>query len=205
MRWSLRPLLLQAASPVGLPGTPRGSAQGQGYGQRVTSLFLPTVTFSHLCLFSSLLLPLPLSLAPGPAPSPIVPAGKLDTTSTVLSSGEALKKTNFVGVLSNFALVIASPFAPGGYLPFPCRLPTADCRLPTANYQLPTANCWSVAEIPPTPLPAGPVPPTAGRRGYCHCPPPTPCPGTTLSVGDRGTNVVPAWYRIDPAGHCSLT
>ena len=60
---SLFPLLLHAASPVGLLGL--------GYGQRVTSLFLPTVTFSHLCLFSSLLLPLPLSLAPGPAPSPI--------------------------------------------------------------------------------------------------------------------------------------
>ncbi len=37
------------------------------------------------------------------APSPIVPARKLNTTSTVLSSGEALKKKNFVGVLLNFA------------------------------------------------------------------------------------------------------
>ena len=36
------------------------------------------------------------------APLPILPAGKLNTTSTVLSSGEALKKTNSVGVLSNF-------------------------------------------------------------------------------------------------------
>ncbi len=33
-----------------------------------------------------------------------------------LSSGKALKKTNSVRVLSNFALVIAPPFAPGGYL-----------------------------------------------------------------------------------------
>ncbi len=37
------------------------------------------------------------------APSPVVPAGKLDTTRTVLPSGEALKKKNFVGVLSNFS------------------------------------------------------------------------------------------------------
>ena len=35
------------------------------------------------------------------APSPILPAGKLYTTPTVLSSGEALKKMNFVGILLN--------------------------------------------------------------------------------------------------------
>ncbi len=57
----------------------------------------------------------PQGIHPGySAPSPIVPAGKHYTTPTVLSSGEALKKTNSVRVLSNFALVIAPPFAPGG-------------------------------------------------------------------------------------------
>ncbi len=39
------------------------------------------------------------------APSPIVPASKLYTTSTVLSSGEGLKKRNFVGIMLN-----SSPF-----------------------------------------------------------------------------------------------
>ena len=60
---------------------------------------------------------------------PIVPAGKLYTTPTMLSSGEALKKTNFVGIMWNSSPVIASPFAPGGSLPFPanCLLPTAYC------------------------------------------------------------------------------
>ena len=61
------------------------------------------------------------------APSPIVPAGKLYTTSTVLSSGEGLKKRNFVRVLSNFAPVLASPFAPGAPLSILFFLPTANC------------------------------------------------------------------------------
>ena len=59
----------------------------------------------------------PQGIHPGRSePSPIVPAGKLDTTPTVLSSGEALKKTNSVGVLLNSSLVLAPPFAPGGSL-----------------------------------------------------------------------------------------
>ena len=52
------------------------------------------------------------------APSPIVPARKLDTTSTVLSSGEALKKTNSVGILSNFRGPAGSTLAAIHYLRF---------------------------------------------------------------------------------------
>jgi len=54
------------------------------------------------------------------APSPIVPAGKLYTTRTMLPSGEGLKKRNFVGIMWNSSPVLASPFAPGGSLSFPC-------------------------------------------------------------------------------------
>jgi len=52
------------------------------------------------------------------APSPIVPASKLYTTSTVLSSGEALKKRNFVWVLSNFRGPAGSTLAAIHYLRF---------------------------------------------------------------------------------------
>ena len=55
------------------------------------------------------------------APSPIVPAGKLNTTQTMLPSGEGLKKLNFVGIMLNSSPVLAPPFAPGGYLSFPCQ------------------------------------------------------------------------------------
>ncbi len=55
------------------------------------------------------------------APSPIVPASKLYTTRTMLSSGEAFKKKNFVGILSNSSPVLASPFAPGGLARWPAR------------------------------------------------------------------------------------
>ena len=44
----------------------------------------------------------------------ILPVSKLYTTSKVLSSGENFKMLNFVRVLSNFAPVLAPPFAPGG-------------------------------------------------------------------------------------------
>ncbi len=59
----------------------------------------------------------PQGVPPGhSAPSPIVPAGKLNTTSTVLSSGEALKKTNFVWVLSN-SRVSSRSLLPGLFFP----------------------------------------------------------------------------------------
>ncbi len=73
----------------------------------------------------------PQGIHPGySAPSPIVPAGKHYTTPTVLSSGEALKKTNSVGVLSNF---------PSGSLrdaPVPC-FPFYSRRFPLFSLPLP--------------------------------------------------------------------
>ena len=73
----------------------------------------------------------PQGVPPGhSAPSPIVPAGKLNTAQTMLPSGEGLKKRNIVWILFNSSPVIASPFAPGGALSFPCQLPTAYYLLP---------------------------------------------------------------------------
>ncbi len=86
----------------------------------------------------------PQGIHPGhSAPSPILPAGKHYTTSTVLSSGEALKKTNSVGIMLNSSPVIAPPFAPGGSLSFPadCRLPAAKARRRRLRRGLPTAYC----------------------------------------------------------------
>ncbi len=52
----------------------------------------------------------------GPLPLRWMWSGKHYTTSTVLPSGEGLKKMNFVCVLLNFAPVLTASFAPGGYL-----------------------------------------------------------------------------------------
>jgi len=67
-----------------------------------------------------------------PATSPATGFGRIifQQDDFRLLSGEALKKRNFVGILLNFAPVIASPFVPGGALSFPCQLPTAYYLLP---------------------------------------------------------------------------
>ncbi len=73
---------------------------------------------------------------PYPAHGEAVPAGKLDTTSTVLSSGEALKKTNFVGVLSNSRVSSRSRFGGRSTGAFPPQQPAPAPRLgPRARKQ----------------------------------------------------------------------
>jgi len=93
------------------------------------------------------------------APSPIMPAGKLNTTPTVLSSGEALKKRNIVWILLDSSPVPASLSAPGGSR--------------SSLFSLLPANCWSAAKIPPT---AGlPRPLRRGPTANCLLPT-APCP-----------------------------
>ncbi len=130
------------------------------------------------------------------APSPIVPASKLYTTPTMLSSGNTPKKMNFVGVLSNSSPVLASPFAPGGLarwparpglrpegsLSFPCR-PVFVRRLANYARQAATATATATATAP---APAHCRLPTAN----CYRP---PCPSTTPSLGDRGAIQVLSW------------
>jgi len=54
--------------------------------------------------------------------------------------GVPLKMPNFVGILLNFASVLASHFAPGGSLSFPSQLPLL---LPLSPYPLPRYHALS--------------------------------------------------------------
>ncbi len=127
------------------------------------------------------------------APSPIVPAGKLYTTQTMLPSGKNFKMRNFGGVLSNSSPVIASPFAPGGSRSSSCPLPTANCLLPTANCYFPQPPCPSPqkkAASSGSPSPPAWMRPAAACRGGCpaRCGGPGKGPGPSpgLSCCSRG-------------------
>ncbi len=114
------------------------------------------------------------------APSPIVPTGKLYTTSTVLSSGEALKKNEFCIDFVQFRAGHCAPFCSRRGSPsFP-----ADCLLPTATATATSPSLKpqapSLKNLAPPFAPGGPLTPFAGREA--------PSPqgeGETRSVGVR--------------------
>ncbi len=122
----------------------------------------------------------PAGIPPGhSAPLPIVHAGKLYTTPTVLSSGEALKKNEFCIDFVQFRALLASPSAPGISPSFPadCLLPTAYCRLPLplllpqASSPKPQESCAPFCSRRPRPLacpglPVGPPRARATARGF---------------------------------------
>ncbi len=116
--------------------------------------------------------------------------------------GVPLKMRNFVGVLLNFAPVIASHFAPGGSLSFPCQLPLL---LPLLLPLFPASSPKPQASRIPRPSPL-----------YCHCDPPVGGEGFWswarerlrlaigyLSVaqrGRRGSNIMvwlPSIFRLN--------
>jgi len=107
---------------------------------------VPLKKTNSVCVLSNFA---PQGIPPGHfAPSPVVPAGKLYTTPTMLSSGEGLKKSNFVWIMLNCRGPAGSTLAAIHYLRF-------------FNFQFSIFNSSSSPSPSPPILPSG---------DFCLCP-----------------------------------